>query len=57
MINFSFFIVCVIVDMLLEICDFCILYDFVLSGGLVEILSGIGSSIIYYWILLCRLFR
>lgn len=42
MINFSFFIVCVVVDMLLEICDFCILYDFVLSGGLDEILSGIG---------------
>lgn len=42
MINFSFFMVCVIVDMLLEICDFCILYDFVFSVGLGEILSGIG---------------
>lgn len=42
MINFSFFIVCVIVDMLLEIYDFFIFYDFVLSGGLGEILSGIS---------------
>lgn len=62
MTNSSLLTVCVVADMLPEICDSRISYDPASSGGSGETPSGTGfrsiySSITYHWISLRRLFR